>query len=83
MVFMKLIQYLSYKSIKPADFAATVGVTRPTIERYLKGSRGLSDQMKWRIADATEGMVTVADLMQPWRPKAGRAKVSRAMEPRA
>lgn len=64
-VSMKLDQYLSYKAIKPADFAALIGCTRPTIERYLKGSRGLSDSMKWRVADATEGMVTVAELMQP------------------
>ena len=58
---MTLTEYLSDQSLKPTQFATSLGVEPSTIIRMVNGERRPSLDMALRIEEATEGKVTTRD----------------------
>ena len=60
---MNLGQYLAEEKIKPASFAATLGVPASTVARWV--SRARVPRLEWlaKIEEATKGQVTASDFM--------------------
>ena len=58
---MQLFQYLASKEISQARFAEQVGVSQPTLSRYVNGDSLPSVVVGARIADITQNLVSVND----------------------
>ena len=58
---MTLAEYLRREKLKPAEFAASIGVWRQAVERYLDGQRIPAADVMRRIAKETGGAVTADD----------------------
>ena len=65
---MKLAEYLRKNNITHGEFACMVGVQRPHITHILNGRKNPSIELAVRIEDATNGKVTLKDLMNPEAP---------------
>jgi transcriptional regulator with XRE-family HTH domain len=74
---MKLATFLTNKPMTQAAFAASLGVSQATINRYVTNERFPDPQMIERIASATGRKVTFADWHEQ-AVEAGRAKASAA-----
>jgi DNA-binding transcriptional regulator YdaS (Cro superfamily) len=59
---MKLADYILANGLTPTAFAKKAGVQASTIFRILDGSRKAGIDVAGKIAIATSGLVTVADL---------------------
>lgn len=70
MSVMKLATYLANKPQTQAAFAAEIGVSQATINRYIGNERFPDPRMIERIADATNRKVTFAD----WHEQAVEAR---------
>lgn len=71
---MKLATYLTNKPMTQAAFAASIGVSQATINRYVTDERFPDPQMIERIADATDRQVTFVD----WHEQAVEARKAKA-----
>lgn len=60
---MKLSAYLKLHNIRPANFAAIVGVPASTISRIASGQRMPRVDTAQRIAEATNGEVSLEDFV--------------------
>jgi len=60
---MTLKQYLAQHNIPPDRFAGELGVSIPTIYRYLSGDRFPTPDNLRRIRDMTGGAVTANDFL--------------------
>ena len=58
---MQLFQYLATKEISQARFAEQIGVSQPTLSRYVNGDSLPSVVVGARIADITQNLVSVND----------------------
>ena len=58
---MQLFQYLANKEISQASFAEQVGVSQPTLSRYVNGDSLPSVVVGARIAEITQNKVSVND----------------------
>lgn len=58
---MQLFQYLANKEISQARFAEQIGVSQPTLSRYVNGDSLPSVVVGARIADITQNLVSVND----------------------
>ena len=58
---MQLFQYLASKEISQARFAQQIGVSQPTLSRYVNGDSLPSVVVGARIADITQNLVSVND----------------------
>ena len=58
---MQLFQYLASKEISQARFAEQIGVSQPTLSRYVNGDSLPSVVVGARIADITQNLVSVND----------------------
>ena len=58
---MQLFQYLASKEISQARFAEQVGVSQPTLSRYVNGDSLPSVVVGARIAEITQNKVSVND----------------------
>lgn len=58
---MQLFQYLASKEISQARFAEQIGVSQPTLSRYVNGDSIPSVVVGARIADITQNLVSVND----------------------
>ena len=58
---MQLFQYLATTEISQARFAEQVGVSQPTLSRYVNGDSLPSVVVGARIADITQNLVSVND----------------------
>jgi hypothetical protein len=58
---MKLADYLQHKSVSPADFAKSIGVSKETVRRYIVGTRIPEPRIMEKIALATACKVTAND----------------------
>lgn len=58
---MKLEAYLTKNKISQTEFAALIGVTQVTVNRYVKGERFPAPEMIERILKASNKKVAVAD----------------------
>ena len=58
---MQLFQYLANKEISQARFAEQVGVSQPTLSRYVNGDSLPSVVVGARIAEITQNKVSVND----------------------
>ncbi|MGV7034884.1 helix-turn-helix domain-containing protein [Methylobacterium symbioticum] len=72
---MDLATYLSERQIRPAAFAAEIGVPPSTITRILRGERDPRGATIRKIVEGTQGKVTAGDLIagatqQPSAPEA-------------
>lgn len=65
---MKLEEYLTQESLKPAHFALRLGVPASTVMRWLKGDRTPSLASMDNISRATNGKVTSSDFLPRPRP---------------
>ncbi|WP_018261562.1 helix-turn-helix domain-containing protein [Methylobacterium sp. WSM2598] len=61
---MDLATYLSAHDLKPANFAARIGVPASTITRILRGERDPRGATIRKIVAGTDGAVTAADLLR-------------------
>ncbi|MFE1598216.1 helix-turn-helix domain-containing protein [Methylobacterium sp. ID0610] len=61
---MDLAAYLSEHDLKPANFAARIGVPASTITRILRGERDPRGATIRKIVEGTGGLVTAADLLR-------------------
>ncbi|MDP2358675.1 MAG: helix-turn-helix transcriptional regulator [Beijerinckiaceae bacterium] len=78
---MKLQDYLRDRNIKPARFAAELGVPASTVSRLLNGERQPGIKLMERIAGATNGAVSPNDFMDsppPFPDAGGRADTEKA-----
>lgn len=66
---MKLSAYLKSHNIRPASFAALVGVPASTISRIVSGKRNPRVDTAQKIADATNGEVSLADFVSDDMPR--------------
>ena len=55
---MSLREYLGQKNLTPEAFGGLIGVSRPTVVRYLDGTRRPSWRVLPRIIEVTKGEVT-------------------------
>lgn len=60
---MTLKEYLETTRITQTDLARTVGVFRGTIHNIVTGRKAPSIELALKIQDATDGAVTVRDLL--------------------
>lgn len=60
---MNLATYLESQKIKPAQFAALIGVPASTISRILRGDREPRLSTAQKISQATGGKVSLSDLV--------------------
>lgn len=58
---MQLFQYLANKEISQARFAEQIGVSQPTLSRYVNGDSLPSVVVGARIAEITQNLVSVND----------------------
>lgn len=58
---MQLFQYLENKQISQAYFAEQIGVSQPTLSRYVNGVSLPSVVVGARIAEITQNLVSVND----------------------
>jgi len=65
---MDLAAYLTEHKIKPATFAAEIGVPPSTITRILRGERDPRGATIRKIVEGTGGLVTAGDLLSGCRP---------------
>ena len=63
LVTMTLDRFLASQEITRAAFAARIGVSRVTLQRYLAGDRFPRPDVLRRIATVTEGAVTANDFI--------------------
>jgi DNA-binding transcriptional regulator YdaS (Cro superfamily) len=62
---MTLAEFLSDQGLSQAKFGAWIGVSAPTINRYIKGKRAPSATNVRKIKAITKGLVTADDLLCP------------------
>lgn len=60
---MDLAAYLSKRKIKPAAFAAEIGVPPSTISRIMRGERDPRGATIRKIVDGSRGEITPGDLI--------------------
>lgn len=65
---MKLSAYIEANGLTPTSFAKKVGVPASTIFRILNGDRKCGLSVAEKISEATNGMVTLADLRPEYFP---------------
>lgn len=58
---MQLFQYLAHREISQARFAEQIGVSQPTLSRYVNGDSLPSVVVGARIAELTQNLVSVND----------------------
>jgi transcriptional regulator with XRE-family HTH domain len=58
---VQLFQYLASKEISQARFAKQIGVSQPTLSRYVNGDSIPSVVVGARIAEITQNLVSVND----------------------
>lgn len=58
---MRLQDYLDQQHVSPADFAASIGVSRQAVDRYRMGQRIPEPHVMVRIAEQTENAVQPND----------------------
>ena len=58
---MQLFQYLANKEISQSRFAKQIGVSQPTLSRYVNGDSLPSVVVGARIAEITQNLVSVND----------------------
>lgn len=58
---LKLKQYLEAHQITHGAFAKLIGVSQPTVNRYVRGERSPSKKTIARINYVTDGFVKVTD----------------------
>jgi transcriptional regulator with XRE-family HTH domain len=63
LVTMTLARYLADHALTRAAFAASIGVSRVTLQRYLAGDRFPRPEVLRKIATVTAGKVTANDFM--------------------
>jgi transcriptional regulator with XRE-family HTH domain len=68
---MKLKAWLNKEGLSKTEFAKKVGITRHALYLYLKGKRQPRLDIALRIEEATNGEVTVKDLISPFRKPTG------------
>lgn len=64
---MNLQKYIDVKKIKQIEFAALIGVSPAFINQICKGARRPSADVALQIEKATNGKVTVLDVLYPDR----------------
>jgi len=69
---MKLQNWLKEKGFSKAEFARKIGVSRHALYLYLKGKRQPRLDIALRIEEATNGEVTVKDLIPHKTPVGAR-----------
>jgi transcriptional regulator with XRE-family HTH domain len=62
---MKLAVWFSLQKIRREDFARQIGVSIPSVTRYMNGTRFPSAGVFVKIAKATDGAVTPNDFLLP------------------
>ena len=62
---MSLEEYLKSTGITSSGLGASAGVPTPCITRYLKKLRGLSPKSASKISHATNGRVSIQELLFP------------------
>lgn len=60
---MRLTEYLVETGTKPSGFAERVGVAPSTVSRILNRERSMSLDMAVKMARATDGQVTIDDII--------------------
>ena len=60
---MKLTAYLEQHKIKPTHLAKAAGIAPAVVTRYLRGERGISAQTARKISQATQGIVSLEELL--------------------
>lgn len=60
----KLHEYLASEGLKPIALARKAGCNPSTLSRYMTGRGSLSEEMKQRISQATDGKVQPGDLVR-------------------
>jgi plasmid maintenance system antidote protein VapI len=58
-----LASYLEQNSIKQADFAETLGISRSFLSLIISGKRGLPLSLAFRIEEETNGAVTAKSFL--------------------
>ena len=58
---MKIADYMKLHGLSPAQMAELIGVSRPTVVRYVQGNRYPNSATMRRIMAATQGEVTPSD----------------------
>ena len=79
---MTLDEYLSHQDPKlsPGDFGERIGVSQPTIHRYLTGLRFPSPEMIRKIQAATNDAVTANDILVGFERAKAKREVEEAMK---
>ena len=67
---MKLNEYLKKYKIKTIDFARQIECQQSYVSLLTKGKRRPSPELALRIQEATEGKVTILELLFPDHPDA-------------
>lgn len=62
---MKLAAYLAQENLSPSQFADRLGVPASTVSRILQGEREPRLGTIAKIREATNGLVTANDFMEP------------------
>jgi DNA-binding transcriptional regulator YdaS (Cro superfamily) len=60
---MNLTTYLLENKIKPTHLAKQAGIAPAVVTRYLRGERGISAQTARKISRATQGSVSLEELL--------------------
>jgi transcriptional regulator with XRE-family HTH domain len=71
---MKLSEYLDQPGASMAHFARRVGVSKSMISRICAGKRIPSARVAYLIVNATEGLVTIDELLEPAKPQAKKKR---------
>ena len=67
---MNLQKYIEAKKIKQIDFAELIGISAAFVNQMCKGTRRPSANIALKIQEATNGKVSVMELLYPDREKA-------------